>query len=109
DFNNLLTIINGYADLLIPSHPEGHPTREGLTQIRSAGARGAELTQQLLAFGRKQASQPKPCNLNALIVETQPMLRRIIGENIQLLVSLDSSLGTVKADRSQMHQVLMNL
>jgi two-component system, cell cycle sensor histidine kinase and response regulator CckA len=109
DFNNLLTVINGYSELLLPELDESHPLREGLTQIKRAGARGAELTQQLLAFGRKQVSQPNPCSLNASIVEIQPMLRRVIGENIQLLISLDASLGTVKVDRSQMHQVLMNL
>src|SRR5882724_353540 len=109
DFNNLLTVINGYSELLLKGLEEEHPLREGLSQIRNAGVRGAELTQQLLAFGRKQISQPHAFSLNALIVETQPMLRRVIGENIDLRISLAAELGTVKADRSQMHQVLMNL
>jgi PAS domain S-box-containing protein len=109
DFNNLLTVINGYADLICLQLGKDHPSRDGLQQIRNAGARGAELTQQLLAFGRKQISQPQPCDLNALIVEMQPMLRRVIGENIQLLISLDASLGAVRADRTQIHQVMMNL
>jgi len=71
DFNNLLTVINGYCELLLPTLDELDPLREGLTQIKRAGARGAELTQQLLAFGRKQISQPNPCSLNASIVEIQ--------------------------------------
>ncbi len=107
--NNLLTVINGYSDLILRGIDDRHPWREAVSQIKAAGARGAELTQQLLAFGRKQVSQPHAFSLNALIVETQPMLRRVIGENIDLRISLAAELGTVKADRSQMHQVLMNL
>src|SRR5439155_7776937 len=64
DFNNLLTVINGYSELLLPTVDESDPLREGLTQVKRAGARGAQLTQQLLAFGRKQISQPNPCSLN---------------------------------------------
>src|SRR5262249_24752478 len=108
-FNNLLTVINGYADLMLLALEDDHPMSEGIKQIRNAGAKGAELTRQLLAFGRKQVSQPQLCDLNSLIVEMQPMHGRVIAENIQFLVSLESSLGVIRADRSQIHQVLMNL
>jgi CheY-like chemotaxis protein len=109
DFNNLLTVINGYSDLLL-SHPDTPAVvRQGLQEIQSAGTRGAELTQQLLAFSRKQVTQLRPLDLNRLIQECESMLQRVIGEDVRMVVMLDSAAGTVKADRGQMHQVLMNL
>jgi len=109
DFNNLLTIINGYSDLLLQGLDPESSVRHGLAEIYNAGRRGAELTQQLLAFSRKQVAQLKPLGLNALIQESEAMLHRLIGEDIRLEVSLDPTVGSIKADRGQMHQVLMNL
>jgi hypothetical protein len=109
DFNNLLTVINGYSDLLLHGLDDGNPLRHGLAEIHNAGMRGAELTRQLLAFSRKQVAQLRPLSLNALIQESEGMLHRLIGEDIRLVVSLDPSAGTIKGDRGQIHQVLMNL
>src|ERR1017187_6163559 len=109
DFNNLLTVINGYSDLLLHGLDAGTPLRHGLAEIHHAGMRGAELTRQLLAFSRKQVAQLRPLSLNALVHESEGMLHRLIGEDIRLVVSLDPSAGTIKGDRGQIHQVLMNL
>jgi PAS domain S-box-containing protein len=109
DFNNLLMVILGYSDLLLAEIALAPAVRGGLDEIRNAGARGAELTQQLLAFSRKQIGQPRPLSLNSLIRESQGMLQRLIGEDIELAVSLDPEAWTIRADRGQMHQVLMNL
>ena len=109
DFNNLLTVINGYSDLLLRGMDDKNPAYTGLQQIRNAGARAADLTQQLLSFSRKQATKLRPLNLNALVEESLPMLRRLVGEDIHLEMALAPGLGTVKADAGQMHQVLMNL
>jgi PAS domain S-box-containing protein len=109
DFNNLLMVISGYSDLLLASLAKPDTLERGLHEIRRAGERGAELTQQLLAFSRKQATQPRAMDLNALIRESQGMLQRVIGEDIELEIALDPVAWTVKVDRGQMHQVLMNL
>jgi PAS domain S-box-containing protein len=109
DFNNLLMVISGYSDLLLNSLDKPDTLQRGLCEIRRAGERGAELTQQLLAFSRRQPTQPRAMNMNALIRESQSMLRRVIGEDIDLAVTLDPAAWTVRADRGQMHQVLMNL
>jgi signal transduction histidine kinase len=109
DFNNLLTVINGYSGLIL-QHPEKTdllPKR--MAQIRQAGERAAELTQQLLAFSRKQVIQPKPLNLNTLVYEMEAMLRRLLPENIEMVLRLDPALGEVLADHGQIYQVLMNL
>jgi CheY-like chemotaxis protein len=109
DFNNLLMIISGYSDLLLGDPALAPNVRSGLTQIRNAGQRGAELTQQLLAFSRKQIGQPRPVSLNSLIRESQSMLQRVIGEDIELVFRLDPAIWTIRADPGQLHQVLMNL
>ncbi|MBZ5620802.1 MAG: PAS domain S-box protein [Acidobacteriia bacterium] len=109
DFNNLLTVINGYSDLMLQGLDAGNPLRHGLAEIRNAGNRGAELTQQLLAFSRKQVAQLRPLNLNGLIQESEGILKRLIGEDIRLVISLDPEAGTIRGDRGQIHQVLMNL
>ncbi|MGA2436654.1 MAG: ATP-binding protein, partial [Bryobacteraceae bacterium] len=85
------------------------PLRKDASQIQRAGERAAALTGQLLAFSRKQVIQPRPLNLNAIIAETEDMLRRLVGEDIELMVSLNPRLGQVLADPGQMHQILMNL
>ncbi|HTP30902.1 MAG TPA: PAS domain S-box protein [Candidatus Acidoferrales bacterium] len=109
DFNNLLMVISGYSDLLLNNLANSETLRRGLNEIRRAGERGAELTQQLLAFSRKQATQPRALDLNALIRDSQGMLQRLIGEDIELEFKLHPDPWTIKADRGQMHQVLMNL
>jgi two-component system cell cycle sensor histidine kinase/response regulator CckA len=109
DFNNLLTVINGYSDWMLQEMSEENPFRARLAEVRAAGAQCAELTQQLLAFSRKQVIRPGPLDLNRLIRESQGMLDRILGDDIQVRTQLTPDLGTVTADRSQMHQVLINL
>jgi PAS domain S-box-containing protein len=110
DFNNLLTIINGYAEMLLGDlPPSSSGTRESLVEIRTAGERAAELTRQLLAFGRKQLFQPTVLNVNAVLGDVHKMLRRLIGEDIELVMRLDPSLANVTADPGQLHQVIMNL
>ena len=109
DFNNLLTVINGYSDMVLQELDEGNPVRAEIDEIRMAGARAADLTQQLLVFSRKQVIQPRPLDLNNVVAESEKMLRRLVGEDIELRTSLSSSLGQVMADVGQIHQVLMNL
>jgi signal transduction histidine kinase/CheY-like chemotaxis protein len=109
DFNNLLTVINGYSDLALARLRAGDPLRPQLEQIRRAGARAAVLTQQLLGFSRKQIIRPKPLNLNAVVSDAVTMLRPMLGELIAVHTVLQSTLGQVVADTSQIDQILMNL
>jgi two-component system cell cycle sensor histidine kinase/response regulator CckA len=109
DFNNLLTAVIGYSQLALNRLAEGDPLRADIREIEKAGQRAAELTGQLLAFSRKQVFQPKNLALNALVTDLQKMLRRLIGEDIDLVAVLDLELGTVKADPGQLQQVIMNL
>jgi two-component system cell cycle sensor histidine kinase/response regulator CckA len=109
DFNNLLTVINGYSDWMLHEMEPNNPFRERLAEIHGAGERCAELTQQLLAFGRKQIARPGPLDLNRLIRESNSMLDRVIGDDIQVFTHLAPDLASIEADPSQMHQVLMNL
>jgi two-component system cell cycle sensor histidine kinase/response regulator CckA len=109
DFNNILSIIMGHGELLLASSGDDERARNGLEQIRRAADRAASLTQQLLAFSRKQVLQPKVLDLNEAVADVQKMLSRVIGEDIQLVASLHPSLVPVKADPGQVEQVLMNL
>jgi two-component system, cell cycle sensor histidine kinase and response regulator CckA len=109
DFNNLLTVINGYSDLLAKRLRAEDPLRLNVEEIKKAGERATSLTRQLLAFSRKQVLQPKVIDLNEVVRETEKMLRRLIGEDVELRASLGPWLGSVKADPGQMEQVLMNL
>ncbi len=109
DFNNLLTTIIGYSDMLLGEHPTEGSHRDEILEIRKAGERASSLTQQLLAFSRKQVLRPKVVELNSLIVGFGRMLRRLIGEDVTLSTNLDSDLGLIKADPGQLEQVLMNL
>ncbi|HEY1219015.1 MAG TPA: PAS domain S-box protein [Bryobacteraceae bacterium] len=109
DFNNLLTIINGYGDLLLGEYQNGNPLRKWVEEIRQAGERAANLTRQLLAFSRKQSVEPLPMYLRSVVAENQAMLRRLIGEDIELVVESDPAECLVMADPGQLHQVLMNL
>jgi PAS domain S-box-containing protein len=109
DFNNLLTVINGYAEIaLVAARTNGVQARH-LEQILSAGRRAAELTQQLLAFSRKQVLQPRPIDLNSLLNEMGHLLRRLIGEDIELSVHPAMELPLIQADPGQVQQVIMNL
>jgi PAS domain S-box-containing protein len=109
DFNNLLTAINGYSSLALQRIDDNHPLRGYLEEIKKAGDRAANLTRQLLAFGRKQILQPLPINLNAVVTDMNKMLRRLIGEDVQLTAKLDFALEKIKADPGQIEQVLVNL
>ncbi|MBI4877675.1 MAG: PAS domain S-box protein [Acidobacteria bacterium] len=109
DFNNLLTVINGYGDLLLARLRADDPVRPSLEQIRKAGERAANLTQQLLAFSRKQVVRPRLLDLNAQAQEAGQMLRRLLQEDIELVLRLDPTVGSVMADPGQLHQVLINL
>ena len=109
DFNNLLTVINGYANLLSRRLKEGDPLRDWVLEISKAGEKAADLTRQLLAFSRKQILVPKPLDLNSMVAESRDMLRRLLGEDIELVTRLAPDLGQVMADPGQLHQVLMNL
>ena len=109
DFNNLLGVIIGYSEALQRQMGADHPFREAIEEIQNAGNRAAALTQQLLAFSRKQVLEPKVIDLNMVVSEVQKMLRRLIGEDIALKISLNERLGMVKADRGQIDQVILNL
>jgi two-component system cell cycle sensor histidine kinase/response regulator CckA len=109
DFNNLLTAILGYTELLIERLDEGDPRRGDAVEIRKAAERAGGLTRQLLAFSRKQVLQPKPLDLNATVASIEPMLRRLIGEDVQLAIAGGSDLTQVTADPGQIEQVIMNL
>ena len=109
DFNNLLTVINGYSELLRDRLAEGDPLRDMAEQIRRAGERAADLTQQLLAFSRKQPARPQPLSLNDMVSQSKGMLERLLGEDIELVTRLAPGLGLVMADPGQMHQILMNM
>jgi signal transduction histidine kinase/CheY-like chemotaxis protein len=109
DFNNLLTVIGGYSDLLLNDLDPGNPLHRHAAAINNAAARATALTRQLLAFSRKQLLQPKVLDLNAVVATMQPMLGRLIGEDIMLVVGLAPALGCVKADPGQLEQVLLNL
>lgn len=109
DFNNLLTVITGYAELVLKSLPEDSLHRPDLQEIKKAGDRAAALTRQLLAFGRNQSLHVRSVDLNAVVIEMERMLRRLIGEDVELATVLSSPLGEVKADPGQIEQVIMNL
>ncbi len=109
DFNNLLMVIQGYADLMAERLSENDPLRRNAEQIQTASQRATSLTRQLLAFSRKQMLAPKVLNIQSVVVEMEKILRRLIGEDIQLETSSAADLGLVKADRSQIEQVILNL
>src|ERR1700722_17767954 len=109
DFNNILGVIIGYSEALQQKIGVNDPMREAIDEIEKAGQRAAALTQQLLAFSRKQVLEPKILNLNSIVADVEKMLRRLIGEDVELEIIPDSALGTVKADRGQIEQVILNL
>jgi two-component system, cell cycle sensor histidine kinase and response regulator CckA len=109
DFNNLLTVITGYSELLLRGLGKGAPERLHAEEIRKAADQAAALTGQLLAFGRKQMLAPQVLDPNDLVRDMEKMLRRVIGEDIDLATSLAESLGCVRADLGQLQQVVLNL
>ena len=109
DFNNLLGVILGYRALLLKDLGPQHPGAKRVEQIQKAAERAAGLTRQLLAFGRKQVLQPRILDLNEVVADVGRMLRRLIGEDIQLVVAPGAQLGCIRADPGQLEQVLMNL
>lgn len=110
DFNNILTVILGYAQILLDrERPDEELVQHGAEQIRNAADRAAALTRQLLAFGRKQVLQPRMLNFNQILSGLDKMLRRLITENIHISTTTASDLGSVKADPAQMEQVILNL
>jgi two-component system cell cycle sensor histidine kinase/response regulator CckA len=109
DFNNILGVIIGYSEALQQMMPADDPMREAVDEIEKAGRRAAALTQQLLAFSRKQVLEPKVLDLNSIVADVEKMLRRLIGEDLELEIVPASTLGRVKADRGQIEQVILNL
>jgi len=109
DFNNLLGVIIGYSEILEQRLPPDDPLLKECLQIKKAGQSAASLTRQLLAFSRQQVLDPKVLDLNGIVLNVQKMLRRLIGEHIELKTNLDPALGCVKADQSQIEQVILNL
>ena len=109
DFNNLLTVINGYSAMLIDMLPQGDRSRPLAKEIHDAGLHAAGLTRQLLTFSRKQVIAPRPADLGAVVRDSERMLERVIGEDIELVTKLDPSDPRVMADPDQMRQVVMNL
>jgi two-component system cell cycle sensor histidine kinase/response regulator CckA len=109
DFNNLLGVIIGYSESIEYRLADNDPLRKSAEEIRKAGERAASLTHQLLAFSRQQAMQPQILDLNALVTDMGKMLKRLIGMHIELTTTLVTDLGHVKAEQSQIEQVIVNL
>jgi PAS domain S-box-containing protein len=109
DFNNLLTVITGYSEIVLKSLSPTDKVRGFIEEIMKAGERSASLTAQLLAFSRKQVIALKLLDLNSIVRDTEKMLRRIIGEDIELVMSLSLDVGALRADAGQLEQVLLNL
>ena len=109
DFNNLLTAINGFSDLLLARLPEGDPLRPYGQEIRKAGERAAELTRQLLTFGRRQPRQPDAFVLDERLRGMEMMLRRTLGEDVEMVIRLEASRSAIWADANQVEQALLNL
>jgi PAS domain S-box-containing protein len=109
DFNNLLTLILGYTGMLMAHRDVMDPSYTALSEIKKTAEKGAALTHQLLAFSRRQRLHPTLVNLSSIVTENERMLRRIIREDIELSLQLEPSLGLVRADAAEMHQVLLNV
>jgi PAS domain S-box-containing protein len=109
DFNNLLTVINGYAHLVLAGMDSKDALRESMEELSKAAMQASALTRQLVSFSRRQVAEPKTIVANELVKDFENMLRRLLGENIELELSLDPQAGAFRADPGQMGQVLMNL
>jgi len=109
DFNNLLTVILSYSSMLLDRIAPSDPNREDVQEITAAAERATRLTRQLLAFSRKQVMHPRVLNINAVVGDLENMLRRLIGEDIELQTSFDPEVARINADPGHLEQVLMNL
>jgi len=109
DFNNLLTVITVYTQMVVDAMPAADPRAADLREVQGAARRAADLTRQLLAFSRKQVMQPTVLDLNAVVQDVEKMLRRVIGEDVRLETMPAAHEATIRADRNQLEQVLMNL
>lgn len=109
DFNNLLTVVLGYADNGLRSLPDSHPVRRDLAEIQTAGKRASDLTRQLLTFSKSQPMLNRTVDLNAAVSGIETLLRRVIGEDVRLQVSLKARPGWIACDPVHLEQILMNL
>jgi len=109
DINNLMTIVIGYGEMLLAQLPPDSPVLEQVKAMKEAGDRATSITRQLLAFSRKQVLMPTVVSLNGVVSDMEQMLRRVIGEDVEIACHLEPELGRVNVDRSQMEQVIMNL
>jgi PAS domain S-box-containing protein len=109
DFNNMMTIVSGYSELLLGQHQVEDAVRRGLQEIRKAGDRCATLTRHLLAFGRRQILTPSVLDLNSIVSELGNVLPMLVGEDVSVTVNTDPGLRSVRADRAQIEQVIVNL
>ena len=109
DFNNLLMVIKGHTELLLGSLQQADPARRKIEQIERSADRATGLTRQLLAFSRMQMLQPRSINLNSIVEEMGKLIPRLIGEDIELVIRTSPDAGTIRADASQMEQIIMNL
>jgi len=109
DFNNLLTVIMGHSQILLGEMGLHHPLRSKIAEMQKAGDRAAALIRQLLTFSRKQPAEPKVLNLNTVVIDFENMLRRLIGEDVELALTTSADDLRVKADPAQLEQILMNL
>jgi CheY-like chemotaxis protein len=109
DFNNLLTIITGYSEMVMMKLSPGEPMFSDMQEIKKASERASQLTRQLLAFSRRQLTEPKSFHLNDVLLEIDRMLRRLIGEDIELVTIPAENLGRIKIDPGQLEQVIVNL
>ena len=109
DFNNILTIIKGYSQLSLSELKEGHPLRENLEGIKKSTDRATDLIRKILAFSRRQVMEMKVLDLNTLLIDLEKLLRRVIGEDIELVAVLAEDLGRVKVDPGQIEQVILNM
>jgi PAS domain S-box-containing protein len=109
DFNNLLMVVRGHTELMRNRLEASSPLTHGVNEIEKAADRAASLTQQLLAFSRKQMVQPRVLDLNAIVTDMEDMLERLIGEQVELAIASSPELGRLRADQSQVEQILLNL
>src|SRR6185295_11464737 len=109
DFNNLLTVITGYSGLIRSGLPPEHALQKDLHQVIQSTERAIGLTNQLLAISRKDVLAPEPINLNVVLEQTAPLLRRLMGDSIETLLELSAEIPRIRADRGQLETVIINL
>ena len=109
DFNNLLSVIIGYSEVIEEQLPPNDPLQRKCREIKKAGVSAASLTRQLLAFSRQQVMEARVLDLNAIVLNIEKLLRRLIGEDIELVTALDTGVGPINADQGQIEQIILNL